>query len=114
VRSPNPLTHPSRLYYLRPPAHRAAVRYSGPHPRNSLIFACAGVGIATLVGTLRSPRAGALIIAATLAIAGVWRAAAPFATRAAGIAVRSKTIDVVTYLALAVAIVVLTLSAPGF
>ncbi|GAA1851328.1 DUF3017 domain-containing protein [Myceligenerans crystallogenes] len=72
---------------------------------------CGGVGISLLLGLLIGGRAGTLGIAATLAVAGTFRAVlrgpAP-----AGLAVRTRGLDVVMYMALAVMIGVLAVVAP--
>ncbi|WP_425954939.1 DUF3017 domain-containing protein [Xylanimonas sp. McL0601] len=76
------------------------------------MLAVVGVTVAALLGALVSARLGALAVAATLAIAGTWRAVAPRATHAAGIAVRSKSLDVFMYFATAAAIAFLALTVP--
>lgn len=72
---------------------------------------CAGVGFSLLLGLLIGGRAGTLGIAATLAVAGTFRAVlrgpAPV-----GLAVRTRGLDVVMYMALAVMIGVLAVVAP--
>ncbi|GAB2452922.1 DUF3017 domain-containing protein [Xylanimonas ulmi] len=84
----------------------------GPNPARSLVLAMTGVVTAGLLGALVSAQLGALTVAATLAVAGVWRAVAPRTVSAAGIAVRSKALDVLLYLGAAVAIAVLALTVP--
>jgi hypothetical protein len=91
----------------------ADVEYRGPSIRGSLIFTVAGVALGGLLGALVSAWAGALVVALTLAGAGVWRAVSPKATHAAGIAVRSRAFDVVFYVGLAAAIAILALTAPS-
>jgi hypothetical protein len=76
------------------------------------VLAAAGVTATALLGGLVGARSGALALAVTLAIAGTWRAVAPRATHAAGIVVRSKTLDVLLYWGAAVAITVLALTVP--
>ncbi|MCL2596012.1 MAG: DUF3017 domain-containing protein, partial [Promicromonosporaceae bacterium] len=72
---------------------QAAPRFRGPSPRGSLLLAGFGVLTATTLGALVSARIGALAVAATLLAAGVWRAVKPRTPFAAGIAVRSKGLD---------------------
>lgn len=86
--------------------------HTGPDPRRSMLFACVGVGFAIVLGTFVSAYIGALFLAATMIGAGIWRAWAPVATRAAGIAVRSKWFDVAFYFAAGIAIAILTFSYP--
>jgi hypothetical protein len=76
------------------------------------VLATAGVAAAALLGTFVSAQLGALAVALTLAVAGTWRAVAPRASHAAGIAVRSKAFDVFLYLAGAAAIGFLALTVP--
>ncbi len=87
-------------------------RYRGPSPKGGLVLATAGVLAAAVLGAFVSAKLGALAVALTLAVAGVWRALAPRASHAAGIAVRSKTFDVVLYLGGAAAIAFLALTVP--
>ena len=77
-----------------------------------MLFACTGVAFAIVLGTFVSAFFGALALAATMITAGVWRAWAPKATRAAGIAVRSKWFDVAFYWITGFAIAILTFSYP--
>jgi len=77
-----------------------------------MLFAGVGVTIATLLGTFISAYVGALALSATMIGAGIWRAWAPKATRAAGIAVRSKWFDIAVYWGFGIAIAILTLSYP--
>ena len=78
-----------------------------------MLLAGAGIAAATLLGVLVDPRAGTLVIAATLAFAGLWRAAKPRTPFAAGIAVRSKGFDLFLYFASALTIAVLALTLPS-
>jgi hypothetical protein len=71
-----------------------------------------GVLVAALLGAFVNARLGALAVAGTLAVAGAWRALAPRSTHAAGIAVRSKTLDVLLYFGMAAAIAFLALTVP--
>ncbi|MCL1872206.1 MAG: DUF3017 domain-containing protein [Promicromonosporaceae bacterium] len=95
-----------------PPRPPRPPRYRGPGPRASLFVATIGVVLAAVVGAFFSARVGALTVSATLLVAGCWRAAAPRATHAVGIAVRSKSFDVFLYIGGAVAIAFLALSVP--
>jgi hypothetical protein len=96
----------------RSPAHAANQLHQGPDPRRSMLFACCGVAFAVLFGLTISTVAGALALGFTLIGCGIWRARAPIATRAAGIAVRSRGLDVFFYLAMGLAIAALTLIIP--
>jgi hypothetical protein len=71
-----------------------------------------GITVAALLGALVNARLGALAVALTLAVAGTWRAVAPRAPQAGGIAVRGKGLDVFMYFALAAAIAFLALTVP--
>ncbi|QAY70183.1 DUF3017 domain-containing protein [Xylanimonas protaetiae] len=86
--------------------------YRGPSVKGGLVLAVVGVSAAAVLGTFVSARLGAVAVAVTLGVAGTWRAVAPRATHAAGIAVRSKTIDAFLYLATAAAILVLAVTVP--
>ena len=88
--------------------------HSGPSPRGGLLFLGSGVLVVALLGALVSPQAASWLLCALLAGAGTWRACGPTATRAAGIAVRSRLMDVLVYWALAAAIAALTLTIPYF
>lgn len=94
------------------PAQPPAPRFRGPSPRGSLILAAVGVTAAALLGALVSARLGALAVALTLAVGGTWRAAKPRTPFAAGLAVRSKAVDVFMYFAAAAAIAFLALTVP--
>jgi len=95
-----------------PAAHAAGTWHTGPDPRRSMLFSCVGVGFTIVLGTFVSAYVGALALAATMIGAGIWRAWAPKATRAAGIAVRSKWFDVAFYWACGIAMAILTFSYP--
>ena len=86
---------------------------SGPSPRGGLVLAVSGVFFSVVLTALFGARAGAFGIAATLAIAGTWRAVKPRARFAAGIVVRSKNVDVAFYFTLAFAIALLAATVPG-
>ena len=105
---PRPL-FPGDAVPPRPPSHP---RFRGPDPKRSLVLAMVGVTVAALLGALVSARLGALAVALTLAVAGTWRAMAPRASHAGGIAVRSKALDVFMYFAGAAAIAFLALTVP--
>ena len=77
-----------------------------------MVFTTCGVGFAVVLGTFVSALIGAVVLAATMVVAGIWRACAPKATRAAGIAVRSKWFDVGFYLACGIAVAVLAITYP--
>lgn len=71
----------------------------------------AGVMLSLLLGLLIGGRAGTLGIAATLAIAGTFRAVLP-GPGPAGLAIRTRSIDVIMYMGTAVMIGVLAVVAP--
>jgi hypothetical protein len=77
-----------------------------------MLFACVGVAFALLLGAVVSALVGALALSATMIGAGIWRMAAPKATRTAGIAVRSKWFDVAFYFACGLAVAILALTYP--
>lgn len=94
-----------------PPSHAATV-HTGPDPRRSMAFACIGVTAAVLLGMFVTMLAGALVLAATLIGCAVWRIAAGPATRAAGVSVRSRGVDIFLYAATGIAIAILALTVP--
>ena len=95
-----------------PAQHVRGTRHTGPDPRRSMLFSSVGVAIAALIGTFVSALIGATLLALTMLGAGIWRACAPKATRAAGIAVRSKWFDVAFYFACGLAVAILALTYP--
>ena len=92
--------------------HARGTHHTGPDPRRSMLYACTGVAIAVVIGTFISALIGATLLSFALLGAGVWRACAPRATRAAGIAVRGKWFDVAFYIAAGLAIAILALTYP--
>ena len=100
------------LPFLPRAAHASGTWHTGPDPRRSMLFACVGVSFAIVLGTFVSAYLGALALSITMIGAGIWRAWAPKATRAAGIAVRSKWFDVAFYWAVGFGIAILTFSYP--
>jgi len=96
----------------RSPAHAKASMHTGPDPRRSMLFAACGVCFAVLFGVAISTVAGALVLAATLIGCGIWRARGPLATRVAGIAVRSRALDMFFYFGMGIAIALLALIIP--
>lgn len=93
------------------PAH-AAIVHTGPDPRRSMLFASTGVTVTVVLGMFVSMLAGAFALSATLIICAIWRARAVRATRAAGIAVRSRGLDIFLYAATGIAIAILALTVP--
>lgn len=77
-----------------------------------MLFVCVGVAFTVLFGVWVSTLTGAFALAATLISCGIWRARAPRATRAAGIAVRSRGLDIFFYVATGITIAVLALTVP--
>lgn len=71
----------------------------------------AGVMLSLLLGLVVGGRAGSLGIAVTLAIAGTFRAVLP-GPGPAGLAIRTRSLDVVMYMGVAVLIGVLAVVAP--
>jgi len=105
-------TVPGDPHFHGPAAHVSGTWHTGPDPRRSMLFASVGVGFALVLGTFVSAFMGALALSATMIGAGIWRAWAPKATRAAGIAVRSKWFDFAFYLICGIAIAILAFSYP--
>lgn len=95
-----------------PAAAPPGPRFRGPSPRGSYLLVIVGVGLAVALGFLVSSRVGALMIGATLLVAGVWRAAKPRTPFAAGLAVRSKGLDLAWYFGGAAIIIFLGLTVP--
>ena len=77
----------------------------------AIALAMGGVVLAVVVALLVGARAGALTIAATLAVAAMWRSTS--STGPAGLAVRSRGFDLFLYVSAAAVIGVLALTAPG-
>nr|WP_281360145.1 DUF3017 domain-containing protein [Isoptericola halotolerans] len=71
----------------------------------------AGMLVAVLLALTVGARVGALTIAATLAVAGTWRATS--SSGPVGLAIRSRSFDVFLCWATAGVIAVLALTAPG-
>lgn len=80
-------------------------------PLRAIVFAVSGIVVAVAMTLVVGARAGALTIAATLAVAAAWRSTSNVGP--AGLAVRSRGFDVFLYGAGAVVIAVLALTAPG-
>jgi len=94
------------------PAHVATVVHTGPDPRRSMLYASTGVVVSVVLGMMVSMLMGSLALAATLIGCAIWRAKADRATRAAGIAVRSRGVDIFLYAATGIAIAILALTVP--
>ncbi|AEG43554.1 hypothetical protein Isova_0768 [Isoptericola variabilis 225] len=90
-----------------PPAERPA----RPSPVRAILLATAGILLAVVLGVTLSARAGALAVAATLAVAGTWRAVAPDGPP--GLVVRSRGFDVLLCWGSAAMITFLAFTAPG-
>ncbi|MCB7136658.1 DUF3017 domain-containing protein [Cellulosimicrobium marinum] len=92
-----------------PPTPRASL---APVHQPAMWLVVAGVVLATVVTLLADARVGCLVLAAVLATAGVFRAVLP-GPGPVGITVRSRGLDVFFFLAPAVVIAFLALTAPG-
>ncbi|MDR2723083.1 MAG: DUF3017 domain-containing protein [Cellulomonadaceae bacterium] len=88
------------------------IQHTGPDPRRSYIFVGVGVLVTALLGAFVSARVAAFAVAAVCAAAGTWRLLGPAASRAAGIAVRGRVLDVTMYYALAAGIAFLAATLP--
>ncbi|MCK0118063.1 Protein of unknown function (DUF3017) [Isoptericola sp. CG 20/1183] len=92
-----------------------AAPHAGARPVRSpvpaILVVLAGIVLAVLLGMTVGARLGSLTIAATLAVAGVWRAVSP--SGPVGLAIRSRGFDVFLCLSVASVMGVLALTAPG-
>jgi hypothetical protein len=84
---------------------------AGPSPVPAILVALTGILLSVVLGLTVSAQVGSLTIAATLAVAGAWRATSP--TGPAGLAIRSRGLDVFLCWSAATGISVLALTAPG-
>jgi hypothetical protein len=89
----------------------AGVGRAAPSPVPAILLALTGIALAVVLGLTIGARAGSLAIAATLGVAGAWRATSP--TGPAGLAIRSRGFDVFLCWGAATALSVLALTAPG-
>jgi len=80
-------------------------------PVPAILMAIGGIMLAVALGFLLSARWGSLTIAATLAVAGLWRATSP--SGPAGLAIRTRGFDVFLCWTAAAAVGFLALTAPG-
>lgn len=102
------------------PEQRAGSGAAVPEPPVSLApsrqpamwLVLAGVAVATAVALLVDARAGCLVLSAVLTVAGACRALLP-GPGPVGITVRSRGLDVFFFLAPAVVLAFLALTAPG-
>lgn len=82
-----------------------------PRPLWAVLVSTAGIVLAVVLGFSVSARIGALALAATLVIAGVWRALDR--SGPPGLVVRTRSVDVFLYCSAAASITFLALTAPG-
>jgi hypothetical protein len=84
---------------------------AAPNPVPAIVVSVSGILLAVVLGLTVSAQIGALTIAGTLAVAGAWRATSP--SGPAGLAIRSRGIDVFLCWSAATGLSVLALTAPG-
>lgn len=103
---------------MDPRAQQQAVPAPPAEPANApgaaartLVLVAGGIVLAVVLGVAVSARLGALTLAATLAVAGTWRALAPAGPP--GLVVRGRTFDVFLCWSTAAVIAFLALTAPG-
>jgi hypothetical protein len=82
-----------------------------PRPLGAVLVSTAGIVLAVVLGLALSARIGALTLAATLVVAGAWRALDR--SGPPGLVVRTRSFDVFLYLSAAASITFLALTAPG-
>jgi hypothetical protein len=82
-----------------------------PNPVPAILVALTGITVAVALGLTVGAREGSLALAATLGVAGAWRATSP--SGPAGLAIRSRGFDVFLCWGAATALSVLALTAPG-
>ncbi|WP_402461579.1 DUF3017 domain-containing protein [Isoptericola aurantiacus] len=80
-------------------------------PVPAILVAIGGIALAVGIGLTLGARWGSLTIAATLAVAGTWRAVST--SGPAGFAIRSRGFDVFLCWAAATVVAVLAVTAPG-
>lgn len=96
-------------HVAEPAATSAQARLESPVP--AIVIAAVGIVAAVVVALAVGARGGALVIAAMLAVAAVWRSTSSVGP--AGLAVRSRGFDVLLYGSGAATIAVLALTAPA-
>jgi hypothetical protein len=84
---------------------------AAPSPLRTILLSAAGIVLVVALGVAVSARVGGLTLAATLAVAGTWRALSPAGPP--GLVVRSRGFDVVLCWSAAAVITFLALTAPG-
>ncbi|WP_098465123.1 DUF3017 domain-containing protein [Isoptericola jiangsuensis] len=89
----------------------AASGRAAPSPVPAILVVLTGIVATVVLGLTVDARTGALTLAATLAVAGAWRATSP--TGPAGLAIRSRGFDVFLCWSAATGLSVLALTAPG-
>ncbi|WP_418277746.1 DUF3017 domain-containing protein [Isoptericola jiangsuensis] len=82
-----------------------------PNPVPAILVSLTGILVAVVLGLTVGAREGSFAIAATLGVAGAWRATSP--SGPAGLAIRSRGFDVFLCWGAATAVSVLALTAPG-
>lgn len=98
-----------RRYAVAPGPHPEERR--APRPLGAVLVSTGGIVLAVVLGLALSARIGALALAATLVVAGAWRALDR--SGPPGLVVRTRSIDVFLYWSAAAAITFLALTAPG-
>jgi hypothetical protein len=84
---------------------------AAPSPLRAILLSAAGILLVVVLGVAVSARVGALTLAATLAVAGTWRALSPAGPP--GLVVRSRGFDAVLCWSAAAVTAFLALTAPG-
>ncbi len=116
AQQPDPATRPPAASPTAPAWHAVVPAppvqpERAPSPLRALVLVAAGIVLAVVLGITVSARIGALALAATLAVAGTWRAVAPAGPP--GLVVRGRTFDVFLCWSTAAVITFLALTAPG-
>lgn len=97
------------VWHAVEPAAAAPSRVESPVP--AIVLVMSGIVLSVVVALVVGSRAGALTIAATLAVAGAWRAT--LRVGPPGLAIRSRGFDLLLYWCGSATIAVLALTAPG-
>jgi hypothetical protein len=98
------------VWYALEPAPAGSPAHA-ENPLRAMVLAMSGIVVAVVVALAVGARAGGLALAATLAVAALWRSTSSVGP--AGLAIRSRGFDVFLYGGGAATIAVLALTAPG-
>jgi hypothetical protein len=113
---PDPTSRPPAVPSAVPAWHAVepappAESVPAPSPLHAILLSLAGIVLVVVLGVAVSARVGALTLAATLAVAGTWRAVSPAGPP--GLVVRSRGFDAVLCWSAAAVTTFLALTAPG-